>query len=170
MVACLNSLVGVWHHRNQQVDQHHGGHQHVEPENKLKVERVSWRAPNQAAEVFDLKQEGQVLRILGGHVHFFVTARSLQYRRQPISKVSTNLLRPKREKKSLMITWTGILQPKQRKTWHSGSSLQKLAHCTTNPHLVVKTPALAISATYLVHAATTTTTTTTASHWEERAV
>ena len=131
MVACLNSLVGVWHHRNQQVDQHHGGHQHVESENKLKVERVSWRAPNQAAEVFDLKQEGQVLRILGGHVHFFVTARSLQYRRQPISKVSTNLLRPKREKKSLMITWTGILQPKQRKTWHSGSSLQKLAHCTT---------------------------------------
>ena len=39
--ACLDPLVGVRHHRNQKVDQHHGGHQHVESENKLKLERVS---------------------------------------------------------------------------------------------------------------------------------
>ena len=38
----------------------------------------------------------------------------------------TYLLSPKREKKSLIITWTGILQPKQRETWHSVAHHQQL--------------------------------------------
>ena len=39
--ACLDPLVGVRHHRNQKVDQHHRCHQHVEPEDKLKRSKIT---------------------------------------------------------------------------------------------------------------------------------
>ena len=41
MSTCLNPLVGVGHHRNQKVDQHHRCHQHVEPEDKLKRSKIT---------------------------------------------------------------------------------------------------------------------------------
>ena len=38
--ACLNPLVGVRHHRNQQVDQHHRCDQHVKAEDELKMSTI----------------------------------------------------------------------------------------------------------------------------------
>ena len=38
--ACLNPLVGVRHHGNQQVDQHHRCDQHVKAEDELKMSTI----------------------------------------------------------------------------------------------------------------------------------
>ena len=59
----LDPLISVWHHGNQEIDQHHGGHQHVKTKHQLEqVWKGSW-VPRR-------------------HVHILVTDKKLPTRRK----------------------------------------------------------------------------------------
>ena len=91
--AHLDPLVGVAHHSNEKVDEDHGGHQHVQPEHQL-------------------EEVGEICRVAGSHVHVSVTEMISPDCAPPAGH--TYVLIPNREKKSLILTWTGNFQPEQR--------------------------------------------------------
>ena len=87
-------MVGVAHHGNEQVDEDHGGHQHVQAEHQL-------------------EEVGEIRWVARGHVHIFVTETVTSHLSfSPAG--NTYVLIPNREKKSFILTWTGSFQPEQK--------------------------------------------------------